>query len=108
MTVVELALIAALALPNSPYPKRLTLIPELAVTLKPAASSPFYLKLISSARCLPGEWNRWNPITAKYTGEAGLDFGWARAGVGHQSEHGIDEIWPATESMDYGVLRFRF
>lgn len=101
---VTVGLLTALSLPNSPYPKTLTLIPDLTVEVR---QGPAYVLLENSARCIPGEWNRWNPITAAWTVEAGADLRWIRFGVGHRSEHGVDETWEATESRDYVQVRVR-
>lgn len=105
MTTITLATLAALSLANTPYPTdRPTLVPSLTVKHNFEAV-PLYIRQVSSARCQPGSWRRFNPVTALWTVEGGFEHTVGGAtlllGIGHTSEHGVDRPQPATESLDY-------
>lgn len=104
MTTVLLKSLVFLGVANTPYPKHLTVIPSLEIEHQQGF---IYLRQESSARCNPFAWNRFDPITAKWSVEGGALYAGARIGVGHTSEHGVDKPFAATESFDYLRLEYR-
>lgn len=104
MTSVLLTLIT-LGATNTPYPKGFTLIPQARV--EHSFSLGAFGAFESSARCLPKNPIRWNPLTAKWTVEAGFRKWGFEVAAGHTSEHGIDKVQLATESSDYIRLVYK-
>lgn len=108
MTILEFSLLSFLATYNSPFPARPTLIPSMSVELRP--TSFLYLKQTDSARCTPDSINIWHPISGLYQVELGIRLGGQsqyQIGIGHRSEHGIDQVVSSTESFDYVRLDYK-
>lgn len=109
--LITFQVLSLLSIANSPYPDRFTTIPSMEIEMYPVKSG--YVSLLSSARCNPVEWNRWNPITALWGVEVGADVrplsvGDLRLGIGHVSEHGVNVTRGATESHDYLRVEYKF
>lgn len=101
--LLDLSLASSLALYNTPYPKQLTFFPDLKIELRPLPW--LYFSQEDQARCLPDNFHLWNPIVGRWTVEGGVHLGPVTFAIGHQSEHGIDRVYSATESFDYAVIR---
>lgn len=104
---IELGTLAVLTLLNSPYdrPKNQYLIPRLSYELSPAEH--LFVGGSNSSRCDPISYRLWNPITASWDVHAGIRAYGHTIKLGHVSEHGIDRVVRATESMDYASWSYR-
>lgn len=110
MTTMTLSLIAAIATMNSPFikPKEFSIVPQLEIDHE--ISSTFYVKGIIGARTQPKSLTLWNPVTGKWTVEAGIRLWDTEIGIGHQSEHGIGNHFRKeryTETFDYIKLQYK-
>jgi hypothetical protein len=81
----------------------LFLVPQLEVGYK---VGPFYAAQISSAECSPQTLKLWNPQTATWIVESGLDYQGVKIFVGHKSYHSVDSVI-ALKSYDYAGISFR-
>jgi hypothetical protein len=108
MWLLKISLLQALAIPNSPFPQRYSMVPTTELSFYPIKY--FFMKNLSSARCVPQSWNRLHPITARWDISMGANywFGDSKLSleVGHRSEHGFGKYDFGTESMDFILLSF--
>ena len=74
----------------------LFLIPSLSVQV----GKTFYIRQESSAECLPQSTTRWNPQTATWIVETGLEIQPVKIFVGHKSYHAV-ESFKKLDSYDY-------
>lgn len=104
---LELGTLAVLTLLNSPYdkPRNYYLIPSLKYELN--LSKITYLGGKNESRCDPRSWKLLNPLTASWDIHAGIRVYGFDFRLGHVSEHGIDRVVRATESMDYARMSYR-
>jgi len=105
MNFIELGVLTALTLGNTPYPDKTTGWPKLTLHLE--KSKLGYVEIINSARINPQAINRLNPITGLWQVEAGKNMGRFHFSAGHQSEHEIGAKDKLTESFDYIDMRYR-
>lgn len=104
---IELGTLAVLTLLNSPYekPKNWYLIPHWSYEI--SLTKNIFIGGTDSARCDPISYRLWNPITASWDVHAGIRAYGHTIKLGHVSEHGIDRVVRATESMDYASWSYR-
>jgi len=81
----------------------LFLVPTLSVHI-PLAN--FYLRQVSSAECAPNSLTRWNPKTAAWIIESGVEYKDIRAFVGHKSYHSVDSL-KKLDSYDYIGVEYK-
>jgi len=103
MTIIELGLLASLSIYNTPFDRQQALFPYLR--LEQQKSVAFYA-IENGARCHPWAPMVWNPVTAYWSVKGGVRAWGVSIAVGHISEHGVEKIEKATESMDFAEVKY--
>lgn len=107
--ILELGVVAAFNLANTPYEKKDTQLPYLYV--EKSITDNTYFSILNSSRTNATKLDRANPKTALWTVSGGYKFKVDNQvfnfELGHQSEHNVDSKDEFTESYNFVKLSYR-
>ena len=107
--ILEVGLLAAFSLGNTPYEKKDFQVPYLLV--EKSVYESFYFKSVNSSRTMFQALDTANPQTMLWTIETGykaqIDNGLLRISIGHTSEHEVAKTDKFTESYNYINVSYR-
>lgn len=108
--IIELGIMAAFNLGNTPFEKKDFQVPYLMI--EKYIYDDFYFKSLNQSRTNAVKINMMNPKTMLWDVELGykhkIENGLITFGVGHQSEHEVANKDKLTESFDYLKASIRF
>lgn len=107
--ILELGILAAFNLGNSPYEKKEFQQPY--VLIEKSLSENYYFKVYNSSRTQRESPTNWNPQTGLWQVGAGYNFKVDnqifKFEAGHISEHEVGSFDKNTESYDYAKISYR-